>query len=66
MTGAGAKARQRAKREAWRKNRPYAGFICKVCNHEDMVHFMWAGYCILENCDCQSMDGIALIKGETK
>ncbi len=66
MPGAGSRARQKAKREAWLKNMPYPGFICKVCKHEDIMHFMWAGYCILENCDCQSMDGIALIKGENK
>lgn len=63
MTGSGARARQKAKREAWLKNMPYPGFICKVCKHEDMMHFMWAGYCILENCDCQSMDGIKPISG---
>lgn len=66
MSGAGARARQKAKREEWRKNRPYPGFTCKVCKHEDMMHFMWAGYCIREDCECQSMDGIKLIKGEQK
>ncbi len=64
MTGSGARARQKAKREAWLKNMPYPGFICKVCKHEDMMHRLWAGDCILENCNCESMDGLALIKGE--
>lgn len=66
MTGKGAKARQKAKREAWLKNRPYFGFTCKVCKHEDLMHRLFVGDCILSDCDCQSMDGIALIKGENK
>ena len=63
MPGKGAKARQAAKRKAWLANRPYPGFICKACKHEDMMHFMWAGYCIVGDCGCSSMDGI---KGEAK
>ena len=63
MPGAGSRARQKARREAW-LNRPYQGFTCKVCKHPDMTHFMFAGYCIDKDCDCQSMDGIVLIEGE--
>ena len=61
MTGAGTKARQKAKRAEWLKNMPYPGFICRGCKHEDMMHFMWAGYCIVKGCDCLKMDEI---KGE--
>lgn len=71
MTGAGAKARQKAKREAWLKNYD-PGFKCKVCGHSEMIHYYFVGRCIHNEmkpkdgstCDCQSMDGIALIKGE--
>jgi hypothetical protein len=64
--GKGARARQKAKREEWLKNKPSPWFHCKVCKHEEVVHQLFVGYCILPDCDCQSMNGIALIKGENK
>lgn len=73
MPGKGARERARAKREAWLANYD-PGFKCKVCGHSEMVHHLFAGRCIHgdlkpkdgSTCDCQSMDGIALIKGENK
>ena len=58
-------------REKW-ANMAYRGFSCKECKHPDYVHFMSVGRCIHGemkpkdglDCNCQSMDGLALIKGE--
>ena len=61
--GAGARARQKAKREAWLKNMPYPGFICRGCKHEDMMHTNWFSKCIVKECDCARMDEV---KGENK
>lgn len=61
--GKGARARQKAKREAWLANRPYFGFTCRGCKHEDMMHTLFVGKCIVEDCDCSKMDEI---KGENK
>ena len=71
MAGAGAKARQKAKREEWLKNYD-PGFKCKVCGHSEMIHYYFVGRCIHNDmkpkdgstCDCQSMDGRPLLERE--
>ena len=60
--GKGARARQKAKREAYLANKPYPGFTCRGCKHEDMMHTLFVGKCIIDGCDCSKMDEI---KGET-
>jgi hypothetical protein len=56
--GKGARARQKAKREAWLANRTYWGFTCRGCKHEDMMHTLFVWNCIVEGCDCSKMDEI--------
>jgi hypothetical protein len=63
VPGKGARARQKAKRKAWLANRPYIGFYCRGCKHEDMMHTNWVWKCIVEGCSCSKMDEI---KGENK
>ena len=59
--GKGARARQKAKRAEYLKNRPYWGFTCKGCKHEDVMHFFFVGKCSRKDCDCSGMNDI---KGE--
>lgn len=33
-------------------------FTCRRCKHDDMMHYLFTGYCIERGCDCLSMDGL--------